>query len=45
LKNDGDFTGQVTLEAEAVIFYRPDKSQSTGSVAEAASRGGGRDDT
>lgn len=45
LKNDGDFTGQVALEAQAVIFYRPEKPQGAGSLAGAVSQGGVRNDT
>ncbi len=43
LKNDADFMGQVTLEAETVIFYRSDTSQ--GALAGAVSQGGVRNDT
>ena len=33
LKNDIRFTGQVTMQTEAVIFYRPGTQQEAGSTA------------
>lgn len=38
LKNDSGFTGQVALEVQAMIFYRPEKPQGAGSLAGAASQ-------
>ena len=43
LKNDPDFAGRITLEAKAVIYYRPEKSQ--GEVAGALSQGVVTNDT
>ena len=33
LTNDREFSGTVTMETDAVIFYRPAKSQGTNAVA------------
>jgi len=33
LANDREFSGTVTMETDAVIFYRPEKSQETNAVA------------
>jgi Tfp pilus assembly protein PilO len=45
LKNDGDYTGQVTMQTEAMIFYRPQRQQGTGDFAGVISRGTAQNDT
>lgn len=45
LKNDGDFTGRVTLTAEAVIFYRSEKPSAGADLAADTSQGVVRNDT
>lgn len=46
LKNDDEFTGRITLEAQAVIFYRSEKPPVAGNPAgTTGSQGGVRNDT
>lgn len=45
LKNDADYTGRVTMQTEAMIFYRSEKQQATDDLAGAISRGATRNDT
>ena len=45
LKDDGNFAGRITMQTDAVIFYRSNKPPHTGSLAGTISQGTVKNDT